>query len=93
MVLKNTSKLSKVSSDPIDLFSTILFYMSTLDEDIDGVALIGLQNTDITKLLTVSDEDGTIRNPKMRTQRKFRAKLEEYKTLVKQGKKRKKRSK
>jgi hypothetical protein len=53
---------------------------------------MGLQNDEILKLLTIVFADGTIRSPTMRTQRKFTAGLEEYKTLVKQEKKAKRRN-
>ncbi|CAF3728572.1 unnamed protein product [Rotaria sp. Silwood1] len=62
------------------------------NEDIDGIALFGLQDDDILKVLSSRDEDGTIRNPTMRTQRKFRAILEEYRKLVRQERKQRRRS-
>lgn len=65
--------------------------MFIIDEDIDGVALIGLQNDDIVKLLSRLNEDGTSRRAAMKTQRKFQTILEEYRTLVQQEKKKKRR--
>jgi hypothetical protein len=75
------------------LFIVIVFVTSTLDEDIDGEALMGLQHDDISKLLTILDEDGMIQNPTVRTQRKFKTILEEYQTLFKQERKKRRRSK
>ncbi len=71
---------------------SILSHTFILDEDIDGVALMGLQDTDIVKLLSKLNEDGTIRTPTMRTQRKFKTILEEYRTLAKQERKEKRRN-
>ncbi|CAF4700396.1 unnamed protein product, partial [Rotaria sp. Silwood2] len=68
-------------------------YVETFkNEDIDGISLFGLQNDDILKLLSSRDEDGIIRNPTMRTQRKFRTILEEYRKLIKQERKKRRRS-
>jgi len=74
------------------LFSVIFFHTFILDEDIDGIALMGLQDDDILKLLSKLNEDGTIRNPTMRIQRKFQIILEEYRTLVKQERKKKRKN-
>ncbi|CAM4863546.1 unnamed protein product [Rotaria socialis] len=57
------------------------------NEDIDGIALIGLNENDILKLLSTIDEDGTIKNSTMRTQRKFKAALEQYRKFVTQERK------
>ncbi len=73
------------------LFS-IWFCFPTLDEDIDGVALIGLKDDEILKLLSTLNEDGTRKLPTLRTQRKFRTILEEYRSLVKQERKKKRRN-
>ncbi|CAF3078094.1 unnamed protein product [Rotaria sp. Silwood2] len=60
-------------------------YVETFkNQDIDGIALFGLQDDDILKLLSSKDEDGTIRNPTIRIQRKFRTILEAYRKLIKQ---------
>ncbi|CAF0983783.1 unnamed protein product [Rotaria sordida] len=68
-------------------------YIETFkNEDIDGIALVGLQDDDILKLLSIQDEDGTIRNPTMRTQRKFKVILEEYRKLIRQERKKRRRS-
>ncbi len=74
------------------MFSVIFFHTFILDEDIDGIALRGLQDDDISKLLSKLNEDGTIRHPTMRIQRKFRTILEEYRTLVKQERKKKRKN-
>ena len=71
----------------------IHFDVSILDQDIDGVALVGLLDDDILKLLSIIDEDGTTRNPTRRTQRKFRIILDEFRTLIKQENKKRKRAK
>jgi hypothetical protein len=70
----------------------VLFHTFTLDEDIDGIALMGLRDDEILKLLSKLNDDGTIRRPTMRIQRKFRTILEEYRALVKQERKTTRRS-
>lgn len=66
---------------------------SILDEDIDGVALMGLQDDDILKLLSILDEDGTVRSPKLRIQRKFKTILDAYNKFVEQERKKHEKSK
>jgi hypothetical protein len=72
--------------------NAILYHTFISDEDIDGAALTSLQDGEILKLLTLVYEDGTMRNPTSRAQRKFMEGLEEYRTLVKQEKRAKRRS-
>ncbi|CAF2815559.1 unnamed protein product [Rotaria sp. Silwood2] len=62
------------------------------NQDIDGIALLGLQDGEILKLLSTQDEHGTITNPTMRIQRKFKAALEDYRKLIKQERKKRRRS-
>ena len=62
-------------------------YKCPIDEDIDGIALIGLKENDILKLLSTIDEDGTMKISTMRTQSKFKAALEQYSKFVTQEKK------
>ncbi|CAF1114353.1 unnamed protein product [Adineta steineri] len=62
------------------------------DNDIDGAAIRGLEDDDILKLLSILNQDGTIKNPTKRTQREFKRILEEYQEVVKEEKKKKRRN-
>ena len=64
-------------------------YSRDLEEDIDGMALIGLSEEEILKLLSTVDENGKRKAPNLRTQRHFRKLFEQSRSPVKQKAKKK----
>ena len=66
------------------LWTSSFGYLRNLEEDIDGMALIGLSEEEILKLLSTVDENGRRKAPNLRTQRHFRKLFEQSRSQVKQ---------